>query len=290
MARPPSNRPLRFARSLARLAPLQTLRALGVTREGSVFMRGLGRVILPGPGKTCSASVGSMTFELPPDSPSALPYLLGRYEPEVTAWFNSTLKPGMTFVDGGAFAGYYTLLGAGLVGAGGRVWAFEPDPRSFSFLVKNIERNQLSWVTPVELAISDHEGTGSWSDGGRERGRLVAEGTGRTTQTTSLDAYFDLVGWWKVDVIKLDIEAGEAPAVRGLKNIVAANPGIRVLVEVLPLSHRVRMGYRLEHLVEACADVGLTRGRVIERNGAEFNLSMFPDPPEGRLYNLVMSR
>src|SRR3989442_13351056 len=48
-------------------------------------------------------------------------YLTGRYEPQETALLRHLLRPGMTLVDVGANWGYFTLVGAHLVGASGCV-------------------------------------------------------------------------------------------------------------------------------------------------------------------------
>jgi predicted methyltransferase len=49
--------------------------------------------------------------------------------PQETALVRRLLNPGMTFVDVGANRGYFTLLGASLVGPAGRVVSVEADPR-----------------------------------------------------------------------------------------------------------------------------------------------------------------
>ena len=51
----------------------------------------------------------------------------GLYERDTDRLFSRLIRPGMTVVDGGANVGYFTLRFAKLVGAGGRVEAFEPD-------------------------------------------------------------------------------------------------------------------------------------------------------------------
>src|ERR1700677_4742302 len=54
------------------------------------------------------------------------------------------VKPGMTAVDVGANLGLYSLLLAELVGPGGRVISFEPDPELFSLLRENCAANGAS--------------------------------------------------------------------------------------------------------------------------------------------------
>ncbi len=71
------------------------------------------------------------------------------------------LRPAGVFVDIGAYIGLYSLLAAKIVGANGRVIAFEPYPGSRELLRKNVMLNRLGGIVCVErFAIGDAEGTG----------------------------------------------------------------------------------------------------------------------------------
>src|SRR5690606_15185214 len=63
------------------------------------------------------------------------------YEPHVTAEVRRLLQPGMTFVDVGANIGYFALLAASLVGAQGKVIAFEPNLENCELLRRSIAAN-----------------------------------------------------------------------------------------------------------------------------------------------------
>src|ERR671930_32338 len=60
------------------------------------------------------------------------------YEVFEVSLFKESLDAGMVAVDVGANVGYYTLIAARIVGSGGRVFAFEPDPRTLSALETNV--------------------------------------------------------------------------------------------------------------------------------------------------------
>ena len=47
------------------------------------------------------------------------------------------LKEGDVCIDVGANVGFYTLLTSALVGESGRIYAFEPTPRTFHILTSN---------------------------------------------------------------------------------------------------------------------------------------------------------
>lgn len=64
------------------------------------------------------------------------------------------LKQGDVIIDIGANIGCFTVLASSLVGNSGRVISIEPDPETYKQLLFNIELNNLSNVTPLNLAIT----------------------------------------------------------------------------------------------------------------------------------------
>ena len=84
--------------------------------------------------------------------------VLGNWEPSETSWFLRVVKPGDTFVDVGANAGYYTIIGSRLVGEKGKVYAFEPEPAMFALLEKNVRLNGLTNVVLERKALSNKQG------------------------------------------------------------------------------------------------------------------------------------
>jgi hypothetical protein len=79
----------------------------------------------------------------------------GIWEAEETRLLMALLQPGHRFA-----VGYFTLLGATLVGSAGKVYAFEPDPANCRLLRDNCALNQLENVQVEELALSDQSGDG----------------------------------------------------------------------------------------------------------------------------------
>src|SRR5688572_14948748 len=84
----------------------------------------------------------------------------GRWEPRTLARFAELVHPGDTVVDVGAHFGIYALLASRLVGAHGRVIAFEPDPVSRAQLVRNIEGARVGHIDVHAEAVSDSAGMG----------------------------------------------------------------------------------------------------------------------------------
>jgi FkbM family methyltransferase len=95
---------------------------------------------------------------------SQMPHLAmdGIFEPHVTEALCDNIKPGMTCVDIGACFGYSTMLMAEMVGSTGRVYAYEPHPRCFHMLKRNLEMNGFCpRAMPCPDALGDVDGSGS---------------------------------------------------------------------------------------------------------------------------------
>jgi FkbM family methyltransferase len=94
------------------------------------------------------------------DPTGRMPYFYSTpYEEGVTDAIVTALKPGDVFVDVGANIGYFTVLAAHVVGAGGRVVAFEPHEVARAVLETMVQRNEASaCVEIVPLALADTAG------------------------------------------------------------------------------------------------------------------------------------
>lgn len=99
-----------------------------------------------------------LKISLPKSGAGALIYYQGWSEPEVAAFLLRLLKPGMTFVDVGAHIGEYVLLAAAVVGREGNVHAFEPDPRNYRLLERNVKINNLTSVHLNQCAVYSCDG------------------------------------------------------------------------------------------------------------------------------------
>jgi FkbM family methyltransferase len=156
-------------------------------------------------------------------------YFNGDVEPEVQAALRKYLRAGMTVFDIGANIGFFSLLAARLVGATGRVTAFEADPEIVERLRENVVRNQgapisieakavWSSSSPVFFARADAEvspdrGLGHVMDNDAER---LAPGTIRV-EAVSVDEYVRKSG--PPDFIKCDVEGAEVEVFRGAEKL-----------------------------------------------------------------------
>lgn len=149
------------------------------------------------------------------------------------------LKEGMTFFDVGACLGYYSLLGAKLVGPQGAVHTFEPNPTLISLLRANLSGRTNVHV--VHKAVSGASGsvafhvaplpfigTSSIRAGWQTRKTELV-----TAQATSLDDYCRDSGAFP-DIIKLDVEGVEDEVLKGAGSLLREKPPVIVLEVFAP--------------------------------------------------------
>lgn len=153
------------------------------------------------------------------------------HETNVTKAVRAALKPGDTFLDIGANIGYFTMLGASIVGAAGRVIAVEPNPQNVQLIFGSAKENRLTNVSVYPVAASDQTSIlalfNQGSNGGviTETMRRVREPlweglTDRPflAQAVRLDDVLAKLD--KLDVVKIDIEAHEPQALRGMAGLI----------------------------------------------------------------------
>jgi len=154
------------------------------------------------------------------------------YEPQVADALERLVRPGWTCLDVGAHVGYFTLLLARLVGEQGKVLAFEAAPENARLLARNVRLNKLERRVMVEnLAVADGPGELALyaaRSGGSTEWTLDAAFAGREdlvptprqavpVQAVALDDYFPAGA--RVELVKMDIEGGEARALPGMRRL-----------------------------------------------------------------------
>lgn len=162
-------------------------------------------------------------------------YLYGRQDHQEIALLEHYLRPGDTFLDVGASLGLYTLHAAALVGAAGRVHAFEPGDRSAARLQENLDLNHLAQVTLHRSAVGATTGQVTLT-GADELARMDPSGrsAGVTVPCLRLDE-LDLPGG--AALAKVDVEGAEPLVLQGAARLLReATPPLWIL-EVNGLLH-----------------------------------------------------
>ena len=140
-----------------------------------------------------------------------------RWETEVVRELTRAIRPGDVFFDVGAFVGAFTLLGSRLVGPGGNVVAFEPDPNARETLERNLAANGVDNVIVAPYAVGDHVGKVRLSASGDSVGHVTASG-GIEIEQVTFDSFCADRGLTPT-VMKIDIEGSEAAALRGSETV-----------------------------------------------------------------------
>jgi FkbM family methyltransferase len=159
----------------------------------------------------------------------------GFWEPDLCAFFEARIKPGMRFVDVGANLGYFSVVASRLVGPTGQVVAVEPGERSAALLRANLWRHgcrntvlvpTAAWyeTTHVQFELNPDGGSGDWVNPYEKRGEAVV------VAAAALDDLLDA----PVHGIKTDAQGADHLVLRGMARTLANSPDVEVVVEFLP--------------------------------------------------------
>jgi len=134
-----------------------------------------------------------------------------------------TPGPGDVVFDIGAGIGAETLVFSRLVGPSGRVVACEAHPRTYGRLRDLCSVNRLSNVTPLQVAISDRDGTVRISDLDHHLQNTVLGATGRSIEVPArrIDSIAAELGIGRIDLLKMNIEGAEQLALQGMGTLLA---------------------------------------------------------------------
>lgn len=213
-------------------------------------------VIGVGPGR-------GLRFTAGPSNPA---YENGTNELLVQAAVAAHLSDGGVLLDIGANVGFFSVIGARLVGPSGRVVAFEPVPANADLIRRNATANGFSQISVVAKAVTDRAG----------RGQLVlaeyAGGAALASVAPPPDACgeieVDLVtidGWLagqpdlSPDLVKIDVEGAEAAVLHGM----TATLGRRRPVVVVELDDSTAVA--AEAKADECRAILEGHGYVVER-------------------------
>lgn len=201
-------------------------------------------------------------------------YALDRiHEETTTELFRKTAKKGDVVLDVGANIGYFTLLASSIVGTEGKVYSFEPEPRNFGYLTKNIALNNYSQTMAWQKAVSNQPG--------HVKLFLCPYDTGHHTiqQFEGIRSYNPQLAGQKeefvevemvrlddlfssklkpVNIIKMDVEGAELLALEGMEGIIKSNENLVMFLEFFPLLIK-KMGHSPEaFLKKLFAEFGFT--------------------------------
>lgn len=149
------------------------------------------------------------------------------FEYDTLELFKDYLKPGITVLDIGANIGLFSVLGSEYVGDKGKIYAFEPTKTTHSFLVKNLELNNITNVEAHQIAFSNGEydvvmappAENKKINSGDAYNQIKkiadSENSEHKIRTQLLDKFIKEKNIGNVDLIKIDIEGAELLCFQG---------------------------------------------------------------------------
>ncbi len=203
--------------------------------------------------------------------------------------FCEVVKNSKIFFDIGANIGYYSLLSSSIKNKDIIVYAFEPMPSAFNYLVENIKINNFSNIKPQKLALSNQKGRATFYSIANEKfkhwpqltgdGGLSQHQSGDRTKINfevdidTLDNFvIENLGDLKIDLIKLDTEANEHYVLMGSKLVLSTH---RPIIQCEILKHQVENEIEevlrdYNYLYYRATDRGLELVNTFGNNPTEF--------------------
>jgi FkbM family methyltransferase len=159
------------------------------------------------------------------------------YEEAFDGALLSAIRPGDTVWDIGANEGLYAAKAAEIVGAAGRVLAFEPSRAVLPRLRAAVKQYKQARI--VETALSDKPGQASFFDTEctYTSSMSAKDGEGYTVQVNTGDEF---LASDPPNVVKIDVEGFEGEVIEGLQRTLASPMlrGVFVEVHFLELANR----------------------------------------------------
>lgn len=204
----------------------------------------------------------------------------GNFEKEEIRFIKRFLRPDESFVDIGANIGYHSLIAAHqLKGGQGKVYAFEPTPLTFKWLVENISINGFENVVAQPKAMSNKHGRFPFNQyhGGKDAYNSFGNVMKRSPQTqvevetTTLDQFMHSIGTASqhISLVKIDVEGWEYPVFKGGQEYLSQNNAPVLMVEFTDDNAR-KAGFNCQKVYDIGQELGYT---WLEYNGDELRPS-----------------
>jgi len=213
------------------------------------------------------------------------------YEKDVTFAVYDILKPGDVFIDVGAHIGWFTLLGAKIVGPEGRIISVEPETKNLKWLKQNIKLNNINENTyvfevaitseygPVTLYLNDDNDGGHslWSVGNHPFNEKSAENRKKVkVQGIPLDDLCRSENISEIKLLKIDTEGAEVEVLTGASQLLADGKIKNIIAEVNEFG-LIQMGTTKEDM------------RLIMENFG-YGMKIFHNDKSNCVYNVLFSK
>jgi FkbM family methyltransferase len=181
----------------------------------------------------------------------------GDFEREFFELARLLLPRNGVFFDVGANFGLMSLGVAGAIAPGGSLHVFEPNPFLIPVLKRSFDRLSFERFYLNGCAVSECSGTVTMQFNPRHTGAsFVTAYGGVTVPSIRLDDYIQEKQISRVDLLKLDVEGFELPALRGMQRSLASGVVRTLYFEFNP--EWLARNCRPEELLQFLADCGFT--------------------------------
>lgn len=181
-----------------------------------------------------------ITDHLQIEVPDHLERIYTAFEPCTTQVLQERLRPGDAFLDIGANFGFFSVLASAIVGEAGRVYAVEASPSVLPLLSSNTRGRDN--VRIIESAAGNRSGvtqfymTEDFVNSGVAPSPFIDKADQVSVPIDTLD---NLLGRepgfdGRVDFVKCDVQGDEVAVLEGLKDTIARNDGLTLIVEWAP--------------------------------------------------------
>lgn len=162
----------------------------------------------------------------------------GVYEYEETKLVKRLVKSDFTVLDVGANIGYFTLI---MARQARQVYSFEPEPRNFQILKKNVETNNIKNARLYNAAVAESSGSSTLHlcDANRGMHRIYeskwCKAGAVQVPTVRIDDVIAAADFDNVGLVKIDVEGAELGVLKGMRKLLEEGK-TTVLMEFHPPS------------------------------------------------------
>lgn len=156
---------------------------------------------------------------------------------------NPLVEPNDNIIEVGANIGYYALQWAKIINKGkGKMYAIEPNPKTFEYLKKNIKMNKYKDIELVNKGISYKKDTlpffvsKAWNIS-RFLEEFEKDKANKMVEVDSLDNMFKDI---EINLIRMDVEGYEYQVLMGAKKILKKSDNLKILMEIHPNKLSIR--------------------------------------------------
>ena len=185
--------------------------------------------------------------------------LFNHVERDVVRVAKGIVRKGDVVLDVGANMGLTARIFSRLVGPGGKVFAFEPDPKTAELLRHNVRHFPQCVVTTAAVSEKPGQATFHVHPTSIAGSSLVSFKDCQDTITVpcvSMDQFIEDNKIGRIALVKIDVEGGESLVLKGFSKTLQQSPKLPLIIEFAPDNLR-NAGITPDEFFKQLRDAGL---------------------------------